>query len=421
MRTKKELNRFISEKRSKVDFTGSPLSGIRVIDMATVMAAPYAATLLGDYGAEVIKIENPSNPDSIRGWGFIEEKGVAPFWAVVGRNKFPVTLNLKTKAGKEIFFELTKKADVFIENSRPGVMDKLGIGRENLLERNPGLVIGSVSGYGQNGPYSGRPGFGTLAEGFSGFTYLNAQPNGPPTNAPLALADFITGIHLAFALVMALRDQRRNQKGGQIIDISLYEPLFGFLGPDFLSFYLTDEAPQPKGNELSYVVPRNNYRTKDAKWVTLSCAAQRPFERLMECVGRPEMNTDPRFKTNEARIKDGNRKIINQVISEWIGGQNLEEVINTCERSGITIGPISTMKDLAQNSHFIERRSTLEIEDPATETILKMPNVPFRMLGSPGKIRFPGLPLGSANDIIYQDLLKYSIKEIEDFRALGVI
>jgi len=421
MKSEGELLEFIAAQRRKENFAGLPLAGIRVIDMATVMAAPYAATLLGDYGAEVVKVENPSGPDAIRGWGVVAEKGIQPFWAVVGRNKFPITLNLKVPEGRRVLLDLVRRADVLIENMRPGAMEKLGIGRQALMAENPGLVIGTVSGYGQNGPYAGRPGFGTLAEGFSGFTYLNAQPGGPPTNAPMALADFIAGVHLAFAVMIALRHQKRGTAGGQIIDIALYEPLFCMLGPDFLSYQLTGDIPKPKGNELSYVVPRNNYRTRDGRWVTMSCAAQKPFERLMECVGHPEMNADPRFKINEERIKDPSRRIINQVVAEWVGSRDLQEVIETCEQLGITIGPIATMKDIAENHHFRERQSLLDIADPATGTPLQIPNVPFRLHATPGRIRFPGLPLGSANAVIYRDLLGYSEADIRRMKACGAI
>jgi crotonobetainyl-CoA:carnitine CoA-transferase CaiB-like acyl-CoA transferase len=421
MSPSKDLNSFIRQQRAKEKFRGLPLEGIRVIDMATVMAAPYTATLMGDYGAEVIKVENPGNPDAIRGWGVIEEKGIHPFWSVVGRNKLPITLNLKMDEGKQIFIDLIHRADVLVENMRPGAMEALGIGKDDLLKENPGLVIATVSGYGQTGPYADRPGFGTLAEGLSGFTFLNAQPEGPPTNAPLALADFITGVHLAFAVMIALRNQERGRRGGQRIDISLYEPLFGLLGPDFLSFFLTGEVPQPKGNELSYVVPRNNYQTRDARWVTMSCAAQKPFERLMECVGHPEMKTDPRFMTNEERIKDPNREIINQVISEWVGSQTLQEVIETCEQLGITIGPIADMKDIIDNLQYQQRGSFFKITDPVTGHTLAIPNLPFHLLGTPGRIRFPGLPLGSANKVVYQDLLGYSPDRIKQYTQIGAI
>ena len=421
MKSARELSAFIAAQRREENFSGLALRGVRVIDLATVMAAPYAATLLGDYGAEVVKVENPSSPDAIRGWGVVEDKGIQPFWAVVGRNKFPITLNLRVPEGRRVLGDLVCQADVLIENMRPGAMEKLGIGKEELMRENPGLIIGTVSGYGQTGPYAGRPGFGTLAEGFSGFTYLNAQPDGPPTNAPMALADYIAGVHLAFAVMVALRHQKRGAAGGQIIDMALYEPLFCMLGPDFLSCQLTGEVPKPKGSELSYVVPRNNYRTRDGRWVTMSCAAQKPFERLMECVGHPEMNADPRFKINEERIKETNRRVINQVVSEWVGRQDLNDVIHACEQLGITIGPIASMQDVAENPHCRERGSVVEIEDPATGQLLKIPNVPFRMLGTPGRIRFPGLPLGSANEVIFRDLLGYSGEKIQKMKACGVI
>jgi formyl-CoA transferase len=421
MTSKKNLNRFIRHQLAPENAAGLPLAGTRIIDMATVMAAPYAATLLGDYGAEIIKIENPTNPDAIRSWGIIEDKGIHPFWSVIGRNKLPVTLNLKAPAGKRIFAEMVGKADVLIENMRPGVLKKLGFGKDELLDINPGLIIGTVSGYGQTGPYAGRPGFGTLAEGFSGFTYLNAQPDGPPTNAPMALADFIAGIHLAVAVLIALRQQKRGQSGGQQIDMSLYEPLFSLLGPDFLTYCMTNEIPAPKGNELSYVVPRNNYRTRDGRWVTMSGASQKPFERLMESIGHPEMNADPRFQSNEARIKAPHRRIINQVISEWVGNRDLDDVIETCERLGITIGPIASMQDIAANPHFAERGSILRVADPATGEILKIPNLSFRLTGTPGRIRFPGLPLGSANEFVYGTLLGRSSEQIAELEDKGVI
>ncbi len=221
--------------------------------------------------------------------------------------------------------------------------------------------------------------------------------------------------------MIALRDQERGVKGGQMVDISLYEPLFGLLGPDFLSCFLSGKAPQPKGNELSYVVPRNNYRTKDKKWVAVSCSAQKPFERLMDAVGRPDMKEDPRYKTNEARIEEENRRVINQVVSDWIGGQDLKEIIDLCDRLGITVGPIDTMEDIAHEPHYNERGSFIEIKDPVTGTLLKMPNVPFRMLGSPGRIRFPGLPKGAANKVIFQDLLGHKPEEIKRFIEEGTI
>lgn len=412
MKTREELNEFIRDQR-KTPLEGCPLNGLRVIDLGTVLAAPSAAALLGDYGAEVIKVENPDLPDATRGWGIIKGLGIAPFWSVAGRNKYPMTLNLKNDMGREIFLNLIEKSDVLIENLRPGVLDKLGLAHNKLLKQNPGIIIGSVSGYGQTGPYRSLPGFGTLAEGYSGFTFLNAQPDGPPTNAPFALADYIAGIHLAFAVMLALRDAERGKRGGQVIDVSLYEPLFSLLGADFLSYHLTGDVPQPKGNELSYVVPRNNYKTKDEKWVTLSCSAQKPFERLMAMVGRQDLNEDPRYNNNDSRIKDKNRQVINQVIADWVKDRNLTQVLEQCSRLGITIGPIASMADIAQDDHYQKRQSFIEITDPETDVELKMPNLAFRLEKTPGKIRFSGLPQGAANEVILKDILGYSDKQLE--------
>jgi formyl-CoA transferase len=420
METQTEVNNRIRGYMEEQKNSDRPLKDIRVIDLATVVAAPFAAALLGDYGAEVIKIESPGAGDAIRNWGVLEN-GIQPFWAVFSRNKLPITINLKSEKGKEIFLKLISQSDVLIENMRPGAMDRLGLNAQSLLAQNPGLIIGKVSGYGQTGPYSARPGFGTLAEGYSGFTYLNRQPGGIPTSPPMALADLIAGVHLALGIMIMLRNQVRGQKGGTVIDISLYEPIFGLLGPDFLSSALSGIVPEPKGNELSYVVPRNNYKTKDGRWLALSGAAQKPFERLMEAVGHPEMNRDPRFQTNDERIKDENRAVINSVIAEWIGSMDQEEVLDECNRLGITIGPINNMADIAADPHYRERGSFLEMEDPVSGEILRLPNVPFRIQNQPGKIRFPGLPQGSANEVILGDVLNYSPEEIKALKGSGAI
>lgn len=405
---KTDLNRFISEQRAKLLTDDSPLKGLRVIDLATVVAGPFAATLLGDYGAEVIKIENPKAPDATRSWGIDPASGVGPFWAVFGRNKFPIALDLKSEAGKTAFMDLIKKSDVLVQNMRPGTLDRLGLGPDKLIGLNPGLIVASVTGYGATGPYSARPGFGTLAEGFSGFTYLNAHPGGPPTNAPMALADLICGVHTALGVMMALRGQERGVKGGQEIDLALYEPLFGMLGPDYLSYFLTGVVPQPLGNELTYVAPRNSYQTRDGKWVGLSGAAQKPFERLMEAAGHPEMNSDPRYMTNEERIKDDNRAVVNQVIADWIGSMDLPRVLAECERLGVTVGPLMSMADIEADPHYRDRGSMVELTDPASGSRLKMPNLPFRMPSRPGAIRFPGLPVGAANQVVFREILGYS-------------
>lgn len=420
MRSKKELNRFLRDQRTDEALKGLPLQDIRVIDVASVVAAPYAATLLGDFGAEVIKVENPLVPDAPRAFWEIEP-GIQPYWAFLARNKFPVTINLRSDEGKKIFLELIGKSDVLVENMRLGTLEKLGLDMETLHNRNPGLIIGRLSGYGQTGPYAARPGFGTISEGFAGFTYLNAPRGGDPLNAPLPLADFLTSLHLALAIMICLRNQERGKKGGRVIDISLYEPLFGLFGGEFIRHTMTGEIPHSLGSEWSYVAPRNIFKTKDGKWVTMTASVQRPFERLMKAVGHPEIIDDPRFKTNKERVKEENRQVINKVIAEWIASKDLQDVLETCAQLDVAMGPINSMEDIAKDPHYETRESWIKIEDPVTGTPLKIPNIPFRILGSEGRVRFPGLPLGAANDVIYGDVLGYTPEQIEKLRETGAI
>jgi len=397
-----------------------PLKDIRVIDLATVVAAPFAATLLGDFGAEVIKIENPALPDAIRAWGVLKG-GIQPWWSVVSRNKLPVTLNLRAPEGAKIFTDLLLKSDILVENMRLGVLDRLGFTAERLFELNRGLIIGRITGYGQTGPYAPRPGFGTLAEGFSGYTYLNAERGGVSISPPLPLADMIAGQHLAFAIMVALRDAKRGEYGGQEIDVSLYEPLLGFLGANFLDYWLTGEIPQPWGSQLGFTAPRNNYQTKDGRWVALSASVQAPFERLMDAIGKPELKTDPRFKTNEARTQEDSRAELNRLISDWFSKMNLDEALKTCAELEITAGPIASMRDIAEDRHIRERKTLVDVVDPATDKSLRMPDVPIRLRNTPGEIRFPGLPFGAANEVIYQDLLGYSGEQLEELKKVKVI
>ncbi len=411
--TRQQLNQFIAAQRQSSQHGGQPLAGKRVLDLSTVVAAPYAAALLGDAGAEVIKIENPNSPDPLRSWGTSDKTKIEPYHAYIGRNKFPVTLDLKSTEGKQAFEDLVRNADVVIENMRMGAMDRLGLCHEHLLEINPGLIIGKVSGYGMTGPQSQQPGFGTLAEAFSGFSYLNGSHNSGPTSPPTALADLTTGIHLAYAVSLALHQSVRGLSGGQVIDISLYEPLFGYLGGEFLSYQLTGEVPQPIGNELRAAAPRNNYQTSDASWVALSCSSQKTWEHLANVMHMPELIDDPRFITNGERIKVANRAALNDIIQAWMSQQTCAEALQLFADKGITAGPIMSMDSIATDPHYAERGSIVSVDDPTTGDTLKMPGVPFRMNKEANRVRFPGLPHGAANDVIYKDLLGYDQAHIE--------
>ena len=416
--TQPNLNEYITQQRQKSCFKGLPLEGKRVIDLSSVIAAPYCAALLGDAGAEIIKVENPNIPDALRGWGTHAATGIEPYHAYIGRNKLPITLNLKSEPGKQAFLELIQSADVLVENMRLGVMDRLGLSHEALLELNPGLVIGKVSGYGMTGPHAHQPGFGTLAEAYSGFSYLNGYEDTGPTSPPIALADLTTGIHLAYAVSLALHQSKRGESGGQVVDISLYEPLFGYLGGEFIGYQLTGEVPKPIGNELRAAAPRNNYQTSDGLWVAMSCSNQKTWERLAEVMGQPQLIRDPRFKTNNDRIQADSRIALNQIIKAWMLGKTNQEALALFRQEGITAGPILSMKEIDEDPHFEARGSIIRVIDPASGVELKMPDVPFRMgnkstTNKKSKLRFPGLPMGSANEVVYRDLLGYNQEQID--------
>jgi crotonobetainyl-CoA:carnitine CoA-transferase CaiB-like acyl-CoA transferase len=415
-----ELTAFIRAQRNEAAQSCAPLKGIRVIDLGSVVAAPFAATVLGDYGAEVIKVEPPTVPDAIRYWAVIEDR-YEPFWLAASRNKLPITLNLKHPGGRQILAELVAQSDVLLENMRPGTLDRLGFSASALWEINKGLIIGRISGYGQTGPSAAKPGFGTLAEALSGFTHMNAHPGGPPTNPPLALADMIAGLHLAFGVVMALRDQKRGARGGQELDLSLYEPLFNFMAADFLTYCLSGVAPQPAGNEAHYTSPRNSYRTGDGKWVVLSASSQAPFERLMDLVGRPDLKTAAGFRNNQERLNPESRGLLNQIIGDWIKARTRAEVLEACEKENVTIGPVYSMEEIARDPQYIARGSFVPLLDPASGKTIPFPNIPIRLSATPGVVRFPGLPMGAANEVVFQDLLGYAADDIAALKSSGAI
>ncbi len=415
-----DLTGFIRSRLNEAAQSNAPLKGIRIIDIGSVVAAPFAATILGAYGAEVIKIEPPAVPDAIRYWAVVKER-YQPFWLFASRNKLPMTLNLKHPDGQRILTQLVERADVLLENMRPGTLDRLGFPAAKLWEINKGLIIGRISGYGQTGPYAARPGFGTLAEGMSGFSYMNAHPGGPPTNPPVALADMVAGFHLALGVLLALRDQKRGERGGQELDISLYEPLFSLMGADLLTYTLSGVPLAPTGNEAHYTCPRNSYQTKDGKWAALSASSQAPFERLMDLVGHPELKRAPGFRNNQERIQKSSREVLNRVIGDWIKERLIETVLEECEKAGVTIGPVYNMEDVTKDPQVQARGSIVPVFDPASDQNIPFPEVPVRLSGTPGKIRFPGLPMGAANEVVLGDLLGYAPDQIAALKASGAI
>ena len=395
-----------------------PLHGIRVLDISTVYAAPISAMLLGDFGAEVIKIEHPVG-DPARSHG-ANKKGHGLWWKVISRNKRCVTLNLGLPAGQRILRELVTDADVLIENFRPGVLEKWGLGPDRLQEINPKLVMLRVTGFGQTGPYASRRAFGTLAEAMSGFAHQTGEEFGPPTLPPFGLADGVAGITGAFAVVSALlhRDSAGSDGQGQVIDLSLLEPLIGILGPGPSAFDQLGVVAGRHGNRSPNNAPRNTYLTKDGRWVAISASATSVAERVMRLVGRPDLVEQPWFASAGERSRNGD--LLDDAVAKWIADRPLREVSAEFQRVGAALAPIYDVEQLINDPHVRDRETITTIDDEDLGP-LKMQNLMFRMQATPGAIRFPGRRLGQDNHAFYHERLDLSPEQITDLEQDGVL
>jgi crotonobetainyl-CoA:carnitine CoA-transferase CaiB-like acyl-CoA transferase len=393
-----------------------PLEGIRVLDVSTVYAAPITAMLLGDYGADVLKIEHPRG-DPARTHGHNKD-GHGLWWKVISRNKRTVTLNLSHPTGRDMLERLVLDADVLIENFRPGVMEKWGLGPDRLQELNPGLVILRVTGFGQFGPYAERRAFGTLAEAMTGFAHQTGQPDGPPTLPPFGLADGVTGLAGAIAVLLALYRRKHNGGCGQVIDVSLLEPLLTILGPGPSVYHQLGIVPGRHGNRSPNNAPRNTYLTRDGRWVAISASATSIAERVMRLVGRPDIAEQPWFHSARERVRHGDQ--LDSVVARWIGARDFEEVMAGFEEAGAAIAPIYDIEQLMSDPQIeaLDAITTVEDDDLGP---LRMQNLMFRLSESPGAIRFTGRRLGQDNQQVYGERLGLEPGRIAELQAEGVI
>ncbi|MCA1718233.1 MAG: CoA transferase [Actinobacteria bacterium] len=374
------------------------LEGIKVIDAATLFAGPLAATVLGDFGAEVLKVEHPKG-DPARSHGY-EKDGVGLWWKMLGRNKRAVTLSLSTPEGAEIFEELARDADVVIESFKPGTLERWNLGYEQLSETNPGLVLARVTGFGQFGPYSNRPGFGTIAESMSGFAHATGQPDGPPTLPPFGLADGIAALAAACAILTALRARDATGRG-QVVDLAIIEPIFTILGPQPIAYDQLGVIQERTGNRSNNNAPRNTYKTKDGKWVAVSTSAQNIAERVMRLVGKPEFIDEPWFQKGSERAKHADE--LDEAVGTWISERTTEEVVAAFEEANAAITPIYDIEDIMQDPQYQALDSVISVEDPELGPI-KMQNVLFRLSETPGEVKWSGPQLGEHNEEVYGEL-----------------
>lgn len=399
----------------------SALEGLRVIDAATLFAGPTAATMLADFGAQVVKIEHPRKGDPVRGHGYSKD-GHSLWWANIGRNKKTLALDFSKPKGAKLLLDLIENTDVFIENFRPGTLEKWGLGPEKLLARNPKLIVARVTGFGQHGPYSNRAGFGTLAESMSGFAAMTGEAGGPPTLPPFGLADGISALATSQAIMFALFAQRNERSEsfnkGQVIDLAIIEPILAILGPQ-ATVYDQLKIVQPRtGNRSVNNSPRNTYLTKDGKWLAVSTSAQSIAERVLTLVGHPEVIAEPWFATGSTRAEHS--EILDKYVGDWIAERSADLVVKAFEEAEAAVAPIYDIRDILTDPQFVALKTILDVEDPGLGT-LKMQNVMYRMSGTPGEIKWTGRPKGADSREILQAELKLTKEQIDQLIEIGVV
>ncbi|HEY0442533.1 MAG TPA: CoA transferase [Xanthobacteraceae bacterium] len=370
-----------------------PLEGVRVLDLSRLVAGNMLSLQLADFGAEVIKVEPPSG-DPLRDW---REDGKTLWWKTYCRNKQSIVLNLRHQAAKDALLTLVETAHVFIENYRPGTLEQMGLGPDVLHARNPDLIVVRVSGFGQTGPYAELPGFGTLVEAMSGLAARTGFPDREPVLPPLALADMVAGLYGAFATVTALRAREHGRTRGQVIDLSLLEPMFSVLGPEASVYKLTGHIKERAGSGSDITSPRNVYRCADGRYVALSASMETMARRLFRMIGRADLLDDPRFQDNTQRVK--HRPLVDEAVGAWFATKTRDEALRLTREAGITVGPVYNIDDVVDDPHFREREIIVQVEDAELGEI-PMHNMVPRLSATPGVWRRPAPALGEHTDAI---------------------
>ena len=398
------------------DHTG-PLAGVRVVDVSSVIAGPFATNLLADFGAEVIKVEQPGAGDAARNMGPFAH-GEAVRFPSLNRNKKGITLNLGHPRGTALFRQLCADADLLVENYRPGVMERFGLGPEDLRAVNPRLIFVRISGYGQTGPSRDKAGFGTPATAFAGLTRLFGYPDRPPLNVPIALADLLAGMYGALAALMALYWRDTGGGEGQVADVSLYESVFRLLDALVAEYSVTGRVRERTGDLSGGASPAGTYRTGDGRWVVLVCSTDRTFNRLAETMGRRDMITDPRYSTNARRVE--HREEVDAIVGAWLAGRSLEESQRLLDPVGCPMSPVNSIADIFTDPQYRAREDIVEVDHPRFGKVAMPGPVPF-LSRTPGRVVHAGPDPGTHNDAVLGDLLGLSAEQIASLRQEGVL
>jgi crotonobetainyl-CoA:carnitine CoA-transferase CaiB-like acyl-CoA transferase len=396
-----------------------PLDGIRVLEMGQLIAGPFAGMILAYYGAEVIKIEPPGGGDPLRGWRLLED-GTSLWWRSLARNKKSVTLDLRQEEGRALARRLAGRCDVVLENFRPGTLERWGLGPDEIRKTNPRVVYARVSGYGQDGPYSRKPGFASVCEGVGGLRFLNGFPDQPPVRPNLSLGDSLAGLHAAFGVVMALyrRDGARAATGaGQDVDVAIYESVFNMMESLLPEYDRLGVVRQREGSKLTGIVPTNTYRCGDGQYVTIGGNGDSIYKRLMRAAGRPEMADDPRYASNALRVE--HEAEIDRALASWTATLAASEIVRVLEEADVPVGPLYSAEDIARDPHYRARGMFEEVEVGGRP--LRIPAVVPKLSLTPGRTEWPGPALGAHNREVLGGVLGLSDEEIDALARRGVI
>jgi formyl-CoA transferase len=396
-----------------------PLEGVRVLELGTIVAGPFAGRLLGDYGADVIKVEAPGRPDPLRDWGQESYKGHRLWWTVHARNKRCITLDLRSERGQELFLGMVEHADVVVENFRPGTLERWNLGFDRLAETNPGIIVARVSGYGQTGPYADKAGYASVAEALSGLRYINGYPGEAPPRMAISLGDSLAGMVAVQGVLAALHHRTRTGKG-QVVDVALTEACLSVLESVIPEYDKLGRVRQPGGTRLEGIAPSNVYRTADDQWLVVAANQDTVFARLCEAMGRPELAQDERYADHKARGEHQDE--LDEIVGGWVGEHPADEVTETLDEAGVICGPIQTAADIVVDPQFRARDMLVQHHDERVGEDVLGPGIVPTFSETPGEVRWAGPPApGHHNTEVYGELLGLSADDVAGLAEQGVV
>jgi formyl-CoA transferase len=394
-----------------------PMSDLRVVEMGSLIAGPFCGQILGDFGAEVVKLEDPKNGDPMRQWGRSLPQGHSPWWPVIGRNKKSVTLDLRSQEGQSLARTLIGRADVVIENFRPGTMEKWGLSYESLSAENPGLIMARVSGFGQTGPYAARAGYGLIGEAMGGLRAITGDPDRPPARAGVSIGDSLAAVHAVMGILMALHARHASGRG-QVVDAAIYESVLAMMENMVTEYDITGYVRERSGSILPGIAPSNVYPAAGGAMILIGGNGDNVFRRLATIMGRPELAVDPRFVSHAAR--GANQALLDEIISDWTRGQGLEPLLELLEREGVPCGRVYTAPDMLTDPQFAARDTIVSVDHPIFGPV-RMQNAFPKLSHTPGEVRWPGPPLGAHTQDVLRQWAGLSQNAIADLSSRGVI